>query len=194
MVARNRLPPWHEELTLRNGRQVLIRPIRAEDAGPLRAGFGLLQPEEVRQRFLYTLKELSPDMAERLCRPDPQNEFALVVAEPYPPGEALVGGVARAAIVPGTRTAEFAILISRYINGMGLGRHLMQRLARWARGKRLESLHGDVLESNQPMLALVRSLGFRREHQDGETGLVHVVLDLKSRSRAKPEPAEDAAK
>lgn len=180
MVARNRLPPWHEELTLTNGRQILIRPIRPDDTIPLRAGFELLHPEEVRQRFLYAMKELSPEMADRLCRPDAHSEFALVAAEPLPPGEALIGAVARVAIVPHTRSAEFAILVSRYIAEMGLGRHLMQRLSRWARGKKLETLFGDVLETNAPMLSLSRSLGFIRQTGDSP-GLVRVVLDLKKK-------------
>jgi GNAT superfamily N-acetyltransferase len=60
---------------------------------------------------------------------------------------------------------------------MGLGRHLMRRLVRWARGKKLDRLYGDVLESNQPMLALVQSLGFRRESSE-TPGLVRVVLEL----------------
>ncbi|WP_147652761.1 GNAT family N-acetyltransferase [Vulcaniibacterium gelatinicum] len=177
MAARNRLPPWHEQLRLANGREVLIRPIRPEDAGPLRAGFGLLHPEEIRQRFLYTMKELTPEMAERLTRPDPRREFALVAAEPLPPGEALVGAVARVAIGDDPREAEFAILVSHYIAGMGLGRHLMRRLVRWARGRKLERLYGDVLEHNQPMLALAESMGFRRMHT-GTPGLVRVVLEL----------------
>src|SRR5690606_34163808 len=91
--------------------------------------------------------------------------------------EALVGAVARAAITPGTREAEFAILVSHYVAGMGLGRHLMRRLVRWAKGKRLDRLWGDVLESNQPMLSLLKSLDFRRESSD-TPGLVRVVLDL----------------
>jgi hypothetical protein len=92
-------------IRLPNGREVLIRPIRPDDAVPLRAGFPLLQPEEIRQRFLYAVKELTPEMAERLTRPDPRCEFAIVAAEPLPPGEALVGAVARVAIVDGTREA-----------------------------------------------------------------------------------------
>src|SRR3546814_15174766 len=60
---------------------------------------------------------------------------------------------------------------------MGRGRHLMRRLVRWARGKKLERMYGDVLESNQPMLSLADSLGFRREASD-TPGLVRVVLDL----------------
>lgn len=180
MAARNRLPPWHEMQRLANGREVLIRPIRPEDALPLRAGFALLQPDEIRQRFLYALKELTPEMADRLTRPDPRREFAIVAAEPLPPGEALIGAVARVAITDGTRDAEFAILVSRFINGMGLGRHLMRRLVRWTRGKKLQHLHGDVLELNQPMLALAESLGFSRTHNQDMSGLVRVVLDLKA--------------
>ena len=178
MTARNRLPPWHELLHLSNGREVLIRPIRPDDALPLRAGFPLLQPDEIRQRFLHAVTELTPEMAQRLTHPDPRTEFAIVAAEPLPPGEALVGAVARASIIDGTRDAEFAILVSRYIAGMGLGRHLMRRLVRWAKGKKLERIHGDVLEHNQPMLALAQSLDFRREGSDA-SGLVRVVLDLK---------------
>src|SRR3546814_7481552 len=80
-------------------------------------------------------------------------------------------------VTPGTRDGEFAILGSRYVAGMGLGRHLMRRLVRWARGKKLERMYGDVLESNQPILSLADSLGFRREASD-TPGLVRVVLAL----------------
>ena len=180
MAARNRLPPWHEHIRLSNGREVLVRPIRPADSDPLRQGFALLEPDEIRQRFLHALTELSPDMAEKLVRPDAKREFALVAAEPLPPGEALVGAVARAAITDSGREAEFAILVSHYIAGMGLGRHLMRRLVRWAKGRKLEKLWGDVMEQNQPMLALAQSLGFRREPTD-QPGLVRVVLDLQGR-------------
>jgi RimJ/RimL family protein N-acetyltransferase len=175
--TKERLPPWHEYKRLLNGREVLIRPIRPEDAEPLRAGFSLLRPEEIRQRFFYAIKELTPEAAARLCRVDPEREFALVVSEPMPPGEALVGAVARVSITPGTREAEFAILVSHFISGMGLGRHLMLRLVRWARRKKLTRLYGDVLEQNTAMLALVQSLGFHRESSNSP-GLVRVTLDL----------------
>lgn len=177
MVVRNRLPPWHEHLQLASGRELLIRPVRPDDALPLRAGFDLLQPEEARNRFLYSLKELTPEMADRFVRPDPRREFVLVAAEPLPPGEALIGAVARTAIRDGGNEADFTILVSHFVAGQGLGRHLMQRLVRWARGKQLERLHGEVLEHNQPMLLLAQSLGFQRQ-AGGADGVVRVVLEL----------------
>ena len=75
------------------------------------------------------------------------------------------------------KDAEFAILVSHYVNGMGLGRHLMRRLVRWAKGRKVQRVYGDVLESNLPMQALATSLGFRQE-PTGEPGLVRVVLDI----------------
>jgi RimJ/RimL family protein N-acetyltransferase len=179
MAARNRLPPWHEQQRLPNGREVLIRPIRPDDAVPLRAAFPLLEPDGIRDRFLQARGELPEDAAERLTHPNPRNEFAIVVAEPLPPGEAVIGALARAAVVPGRREAEFTILVSGFVAGMGLGRHLMRRLVRWARGKDLEELFGDVAEDNLAMLALADSLGFRREEMAPAPGFVRVVLALK---------------
>ena len=182
MAARNRMPPWHEHVRLANGRDILIRPIRPEDAGPIQAAFTLLEPDEIRQRFLHPMKELSSKQAEQLTRPDPRRDFALVAAEPLPPGEALGGAVARISIDTNGTDAEFAILVSHYVNGMGLGRHLMRRLVRWAKGRKVQRIYGDVLESNLPMQALAASLDFRREAGDAP-GLVRMVLDL-----PKPKP------
>ena len=187
MAARNRMPPWHENVRLSNGREILIRPIRPEDALTLRAGFALLQPDEVRQRFLHPMKELSVEQAERLARPNTRREFALVATEPLPPGEALVGAVARLVVDDNGRDAEFAILVSHYVAGMGLGRHLMRRLVRWAKGRKLERIYGDVLESNLPMQALAASLDFRREAGDAP-GLVRMVLDLPKPKPRTPPP------
>ena len=178
MAARNRMPPWHEKLTLANGRELLIRPIRPEDAGPVQAGFALLEPDEIRQRFLHPMKELSQAQAERLARPDPRREFALVAAEPLPPGEALVGAVARIAIDDNRQDAEFAILVSHFVAGQGLGRQLMRKLVKWAKTKKLDRLYGDVLDHNHAMLQLAQSLGFKRQREADTPGLVRVVLDL----------------
>jgi RimJ/RimL family protein N-acetyltransferase len=135
----------------------------------------LLEPDELRHRFLQH-DELTPEAAERLTHPDPRREFAIIASEPLPAGEAMIGAVARVGVVDDTRQGEFSILVGRYIAGMGLGRHLMRRLVRWARGKKLERIYGDVAEDNQPMLALAQSLGFQREA--AAQGYVRVVLDL----------------
>lgn len=179
-MRREPLPQrWCERLQLNDGRELLLRPIEAVDAEPLRVGFALLTPEEVRLRFLHPLKELTPEMAHRLTHPDRKLEFALVAAEPLPPGEALVGAVARASIGPDGRHAEFGILVSRFLAGQGLGALMMKQLIRWAKLKRLDELYGDVLDENSVMLNLAQTLGFSREPLANDPGIIRVRLPLR---------------
>jgi RimJ/RimL family protein N-acetyltransferase len=180
-IQRQPLPdPWTERLVMADGRQLLLRPICPADAEPLRHGFSLLHPEEVRMRFMYSMKELSPEMAQRLTTLDGRRDFALVAAEPLPPGEALITSVVRASIDEDGRRAEFAILVSHFIAGQGLGYLLMKRIIRWARLKRLDELYGDVLEDNTAMLKLADALGFQREHRLPDPGVVRVRLPLRA--------------
>lgn len=172
--------PWSRRLHLDDGRVLWQRPIDPADAEPIRQTFSLLSPEEIRMRFLHPIKELTPDLTRRLTTIDPVTQFAIVVAEPLPPGEALVGAVARLAIDGGTRRAEFAILVSRFLTGKGLGRMLMKQLIRWGRLKRLEEIYGDVLDENTGMLSLADSLGFRREVLPDDPGIIRVRLDLRA--------------
>ncbi len=181
MATRNRMPPWHENFKAPSGRELLIRPIRPEDGAPLQGAFGLFGPEEVRDRFLQSVDALSDETAQRLTHPNPKTEIALVAAEPLPPGEAVVGAVARASIIPGTRDAEYAILVSRFLAGQGLGRQLMRKLVKWARGKYLDRMYGDIAQDNEPMQQLAASLGFKQvPHPSGTPGLVRMVLELGS--------------
>lgn len=175
-------PAVDERLTLPNGRQLWVRPIDPRDAEPLRAGFSLLRADEIRQRFLYALTELTPAMAHRLTHIDPARECAIVAAEPAPPGQALVGAVVRAALDDeDPHSAEFAILVSHFIAGMGVGRRLMGHMLDWARARGVRRMHGDVLEHNATMLGLATSLGFRREVVPDAQGLIRVALDLPPR-------------
>lgn len=167
MIHRKRLPrPWSEEWTLENQRKLWLRPICPADAEPLRASFSLLTPEEVRMRFQHPMSELSPEMAYRLTNLDPTREFALVAAEPEPPGQALIGAVVRAAIDTDGKRADFAILVSRFLAHQGIGTLLMRQLLRWVRLKKLDAVYGDVLQENVAMLHLAQQLGFKRKPAD----------------------------
>ena len=178
MAARNRMPPWHEHVRLANGRDILIRPIRPEDAEPLRASFALLEPDEVRSSFQSTSAGFSPEDAARFAQPDPKTEFALVAAEPFAPGESLVSALVRARTMDNGTDAEFAVLVARNALNLGLGRHLLSRLARWARGRDLQRLVGNLPQENGPILDHADSLGFQRDPDAAEGDLIRVVLDV----------------
>jgi RimJ/RimL family protein N-acetyltransferase len=169
-------PARSEMLRLGDGRDLVVRPIDPADSAPIAAAFQLLSDEEVRRRFLHPLKALSEEHLYKLTHPAFGDEFVVVAAEPLPPGEALVGAVARL-----TRDehdsgrAEFAILVGHLLSGQGLGRGLLQRLIDWSQRHGVTELWGDVMDDNAPMLRLAKRLGFRREAMLGAPGLVRVT-------------------
>lgn len=168
-----------ETLRLADGRELWLRPIDPADTAPIDAAFALLHEDEVRRRFLHPVKALSPEHLLRLTHPPTHEAYAVVAAEPLPPGEALVGAVARAAReAAGSDRAEFGLLVSHYIAGQGLGRRLLSRLIEWGRSEGLRTLWGDTIEDNLSMLHVADALGFRREALREASGLIRISLDL----------------
>lgn len=179
-------PMRTETLRLDDGRVLRLRPVDPKDAAPIAGAFELLDEDEVRRRYLHPVKALAPEYLARLVAPDPAREFVVVAAEPLPPGQALVGGVARLTRDDEGAGADFAILVARLISGQGVGRALLRRLCEWAQAHGVERLHGDVLEGNAPMLALAQAFGFEREPGEPASGLVRVTLDLPVVRRRQP--------
>ena len=170
-IAHRRIGVWKEQLRLANGRELILRPIEPIDMAPLRA-------EQIRLRFLHPMNELSLEYARSLTHLDPANAFALVATEPLPPGEALIGAVARLSFDRVSGRAEFALLVGRPLAGMGLGQYLMKKLMHWAKRQQLRVIEGDVLHENGEMLRLLDRLDFKHATRADEPGVVHVWKDL----------------
>ena len=180
--TRQRTGAWCESLNLADGRVLTLRPIHPDDTPALQRGFAKLEPEEVRLRFLHPMTELTDAYARELCTLDPKRAFALVIAEPGPPGTAEIGAVARLAFEQPGGNADFAIIVGHPLAGNGLGRHLLRRLIDWARRRGLQSLQGDVLNDNMAMLHLANRLGFTQQSM-GEPGLVRISRSLQDRRK-----------
>jgi RimJ/RimL family protein N-acetyltransferase len=171
-------PDRRETLRLSDGRELWLRPVDPADAAPIAGSFELLGEDEVRRRYLHPVKELAPDYLHALVNPVPGEAFAVVAAEPLPPGEALVGALARINRDPGRDSAEFAILVSHFIAGKGVGAALMRRLFEWAAAHGIRRIWGDVLDENTPMIQLAQALGFEREAGADAPGLVRFAVTL----------------
>jgi L-amino acid N-acyltransferase YncA len=165
-----------DEMRIRDGRTIWIRPIEPSDAKPIVGTFALLNEDEVRKRFLHPIKALSEKYVTHLTQYKRGQSFAVVVAEPYLSGAAMIGGVARIAKDEAKNTAEFGILVSHYVSGQGLGRILMQRLIEWCRFYKIDTLWGDVMDDNTAMLSLAQSLGFEREARHITQGITRISM------------------
>jgi acetyltransferase len=161
---------------MRDGREVMIRPIRPEDEPLIVALHAGHSEHTIRMRYFSMVRTLSRDSLIRLCHLDYDREMALtaVLSEN---GEPHLLGVSRYYLHPESGSAEFALVVSDAYQRQGLGRHLMQRLIAIARERGVRRLVGQVLAENIPMLHLLRSLGFSPP-VPVEDQVVRVELDL----------------
>jgi len=176
------IAPYPEELcgTFRTkaGEELLVRPIRPEDAAAHAEAFRQVPPEDVRWRFFSPLREMSPAMIARLTQIDYDREMAFIAVRRRPSQPDQTVGVARLIRDPVGTEAEFAVIVAGPMKGQGLARHLMQRLFDWGRAHGIRTVVGQVLADNRPMLGFVRSLGFSLRHSTEEEGVMEARLEL----------------
>jgi acetyltransferase len=149
---------------LRSGRVVTIRPIRPEDE-PLMAQFHrTLSDRSVYMRYFHFIKlgqRVSHERLARVCFIDYDRDMALVAEDHDDAGRSVLLGVGRLTVQRGTRTGEFAILVSDDLQGQGLGTELLRRVVQFGRDQRLERIVADMLPENQDMQHVSEKVGFR---------------------------------
>jgi len=164
-------------VSLPDGRAVTIRPIRPGDAAVERDFVKGLSAQSRYQRFMYTLRDLSPEMLSRLTQIDYDREMALIAVQDTPQGERQVG-VARYVMLPDGQSCEFAIVVADDWQGKGLAYQLMQHLIEVARDHGLRVMDGFRLLKNARMQDLARSLGFQSGIDPDDPNLVRMRLVL----------------
>ena len=164
-----------ERVALRDGRRVLLRPIRPEDEAAHQALFASLAPEDVRFRFFNMVRELSHSQMARYTQIDYDREMAFVAIAEDPQRSAETLGVVRGIFDPDFVRAEFAILVRSDQKGRGLGHALLEKLVRHCRARGAREVVGQVLPDNRAMLDLAHTLGFESRFVPGD-GVVEVRL------------------
>ena len=168
-----------KKIQLNDGTDIVIRPIRPEDAEIEAKFVRELSNESKYFRFMNSLQELSQEMLVRFTQIDYHNEMALVAVKPKGTGadEEQIG-VARYTTNLDKKSCEFALVVSDRWRGRGIARHLMQQLMEIARDRDLERIEGQVLANNFKMLDLMRSLSFQIRNDPEDTSVKHVVAQL----------------
>lgn len=162
-----------EVFHLRNGREVVIRRIRPDDAPRLSEHFSRLSPRTRRFRFFAPMRTLQTPFAERLADVDFVERAAFVAAYP---GEDTLRGVGRYAREAGD-AVEVSFVIDDDMHGLGLGTELLYQLAALARANGFRWLTAQVLEENSEMLGVFRGSGLPHTAWTDGT-VVHVRMDL----------------
>jgi acetyltransferase len=166
--------PYPAHLTTRSflpdGAELIIRPIRPEDAEIEQTFVRNLSPEAKYFRFMQTIEELTPEMLVRFTQIDYNREMALI-AIVRDGGREKEIGVARYTINPDGKSCEFAIVVSDERQKQGIGSALMKGLMEAARSQGLRSIEGEILADNHRMIELMESLGFSSRPDPSDAGL-----------------------
>lgn len=162
---------------LSDGTDIIIRPIRPEDAEIERAFVRNLSSEAKYFRFMRSLQELTTEMLVRFTQLDYDRELAMI-AVTQDNGQETELGVARYFTHPNGKNCEFAIVIADEWQRKGLGSQLMQSLIAAARAQGIEWMEGDVLSENTKMLHMMKKLGFSAQPLSDDPSIQHVTLSL----------------
>jgi acetyltransferase len=159
---------------LADGRLVVIRPVRADDAPAERRFLEALSPETRRLRFLGRVTAPDTRLVQFLTHADYDRHMAFIAEDP---DGAIVGNARYVANEDG-RSCEFGVVVADDWRHTGVAQLLMDALIRAAQARRLETMEGLVMSENRDMLNFVDLLGFQAAPDPADASLTRVVKRL----------------
>jgi acetyltransferase len=174
---------------LRDGRSVLLRPIKPEDEPMWLEMFQSFSEESIRLRFFQVIKDTPHEVRVRYCNIDYDREIA-IVAELNEEGKRRLLGIARVGLEPDGKSGELAFIVADAWQGLGLGTKLVDHALEVAEDMKVESVYALMLRENTKAISLMRKMGFEVQYQGD--GTAKAVLKLKAEeapSATEPEAA-----
>lgn len=150
--------------TAKDGRDVVIRPIRPEDE-PLMIRFHeKLSERSVYLRYFQPLKltqRVAHERLSRICFVDYNREIVLVAERPDAAGNPEILAVGRLSKLHGRDEGELAAVAIDAAQHKGIGTDLYRRLIEVAREEKLKKLISNMLPENREMRSICVKLGFK---------------------------------
>ena len=162
--------------TLRNGQQVLLRPIKPEDEPMWLEMFQNFSEESIRYRFFEMLRDTPHEVRVRYCNIDYDREIA-IVAEATTGGKRRLLGVTRLSIEPDGKSGELAFIVGDEWQNLGLGTKIVDYTLEIAKEMGVENVYSIMLTDNYRAMSLTKKMGFCLEYL--KDGTVKGTLDLR---------------
>jgi RimJ/RimL family protein N-acetyltransferase len=157
-------PAEGERVRLRDGTEVIVRPVRPDDRDLFAEGFERLGEESRYRRFMAYKKKLSDRELDFFTRLDHKRHEAIGAIDP---ATGVGIGVARMHVSDDDPTvAEAAVTVVDDWQGRGVGTLLLDRLTQRARELGVHRFVATLLTTNRAMLKLFEHLGCVRAHRD----------------------------
>ncbi len=167
---------------LKDGTQVIFRPIKPEDEPLWLELLGSCSKESIYSRFRYNFYFDSHEIATQFCYIDYGREIA-IVAEIMEEGIRKLIGVGRMIADPDHEIAEYAVLITDKWQKKELGVMFTEYCLEIAKDWDLKTFYAQTTKDNHPMIAVFRKMGFKLKFNSD--GTVDVFRELKEEGEAE---------
>ncbi|NBC06384.1 MAG: GNAT family N-acetyltransferase [Bacteroidetes bacterium] len=175
------ISPYPQEYTfdyrLRDGTEVVIRPIRPEDEPLEEAFFGKLSKQTQYYRFFGLVGHVNHELLIRYTQIDYDRELALIAEIENKSGEKEMIGVVRMVNDADEKSAEFAIVVADKWQGQGLGNYMTDLILKIFKERGVEKIYANVLQANTTMLHMFRKRGFAIKNIDFESSYAELKLN-----------------
>ncbi len=161
---------------LRDGRTVILRPIKPEDEPLWLEMFHNFSQESVHFRVFQTIVNPAHEYSVRYCNIDYDRELA-IVAEIEEDGKRKMLGVVRMSLSPSEKSGEISFIVTDSMQGQGLGSKMVDYMIEIGKDKKLEIINAIMLPDNYKAIKLLREMGFTIESM--EDGTQRATLDLR---------------
>jgi len=161
---------------LRDGRTVLLRPIKPEDEPLWLEMFHNFSEESVHFRVFQIIVNPAHEYSVRYCNIDYDRELA-IVAEIEEDGKRKMLGVVRMNLSPSEKSGEISFIVTDSMQGQGLGSKMVDYMIEIGKDKKLEIINAVMLPDNYKAIKLLREMGFTIESM--EDGTQRATLDLR---------------
>ncbi|MEO9340339.1 GNAT family N-acetyltransferase [Mesorhizobium sp. SB112] len=160
---------WSRDLVTRTGFKFHVRPARSEDEANLAEFFTHVTPEDLRFRFLTTVKEVSHDRLVEMTQVDHlQTESFVAFAD----GGKSIIATAMLACDSALDRGEVAISIRHEDKHKGVGWELLSHIAQYAEAKGVRTIESLENRQNHQAIELEREHGFEAEPYPDDATLV----------------------
>jgi acetyltransferase len=161
---------------LRDGRNVLLRPIKPEDEPLWLEMFQNFSEESIRYRFFQIIKDTPHETRIRYTNIDYDREIA-IVPELTENGKRKILGVVRVGIEPNGKAGEIAFIVADPWQCLGLGTKMVDYAIEIAKDMKIETLYAIMLPDNFRAINLMKKMGFAITYP--QDGTVRGTLNLK---------------
>jgi acyl-CoA hydrolase/GNAT superfamily N-acetyltransferase len=143
-----------------SGQDITIRPAKAVDERRIQEHFYSLDKEDIISRFFHEKDRFVTDEMESVSQVDYIKNLTLI-ATVGEYGFSKVVGIGEYQLEEATNVAEVAFSVSKAFQGMGLGKHLIKKLAEAARENGIAGLMAYTSPKNESMIRLFKALPYK---------------------------------